>query len=131
MRDTFVCYINTTAAVKAACDICVTSSNVNAIIENLPNDKIYFLPDKLMGKNIQNAFLGKKHIEFYDGACYVHKKFTTTEIKQLRSIYPDLFVLAHPECTQEVVKQADVIGSTSQIINYVKTHSEKKSLFSS
>jgi len=126
---TFVCYINTTAAVKAACDVCVTSSNVYTIIENLPNDKIYFLPDKLMGQNVQNALQGKKQIELYDGSCYVHKKFTTTEIKHLRNTHSDLSVLAHPECTQEVIKQADVVGSTSQIVNYIKTHSKEKNPF--
>lgn len=119
---TFVCYINTTAAVKAACDICVTSSNVYKIIENLPNDKIYFLPDKLMGENIQNALGDKKEIKLYDGSCYVHEEFTAAEVHLLKQSHPNLSVLAHPECTQSVIKEADVVGSTSQIINYVKEH---------
>jgi len=121
-HHTFVCYINTTAAVKAACDVCVTSSNVYSIIENLPNDKIYFLPDKLMGQNVQNALQGKKQIELYDGTCYVHEEFTTGEIETLRQTHPNLQVLAHPECTQEVIHEANVVGSTTQIMNYVKEH---------
>lgn len=119
---TFVCYINTTAAVKAACDVCVTSSNVYQIIENLPNDKIYFLPDKLMGENVQNALGDKKTIKLYDGSCYVHEEFTADEVQLLKKSHPNLSVLAHPECTQSVIKEADVVGSTSQIVNYVQQH---------
>lgn len=126
---TFVCYINTTAAVKAACDICVTSSNVYSIIEGLPNDKIYFLPDKLMGQNVQNALGDKKHIELYDGSCYVHEEFTTQEVQALRKTHPELSVLAHPECTQDVIHEADMVGSTSQIVNYVKEHREENHPF--
>ena len=81
---TFVCYINTTAEVKAECDICVTSSNVYSIIENLPNDKIYFLPDKLMGQNVQNALGNTKTIELYDGSCYVHEEFSAADVRFLK-----------------------------------------------
>lgn len=126
---TFVCYINTTAAVKAACDVCVTSSNVYTIVENIPNDKIYFLPDKLMGQNVQNALGNKKQIVLYEGSCYVHEEFTTGEIDTLRQTYPDLSVLAHPECTQEVIQRADIVGSTSQMVNYVKKHEKEKRPF--
>ena len=126
---TFVCYINTTAAVKAACDVCVTSSNVYQIIESLPNKKIYFLPDKLMGQNVQNALKGKKEISLYDGTCYVHEEFSTEEVHALRRSHPNLSVLAHPECTQEVIQEADVVGSTSQIVNYVKEHRQESRPF--
>ena len=126
---TFVCYINTTAAVKAACDVCVTSSNVYTVIENLPSDKIYFLPDKLMGQNVQNALGDKKEILLYEGACYVHEEFTADEVHQLRKEHPNLSVLAHPECTQSVIKEADVVGSTSQIVSHVKAHQEDKNPF--
>jgi len=125
---TFVCYINTTAAVKAACDVCVTSSNVYTIIENLPTDKIFFLPDKLMGENILNHLRENqidKDVIVYDGTCYVHEEFSCDEINLLKSQHPDLEVLAHPECTQEVIGAADVTGSTSQILNYVKTHKDE------
>lgn len=117
---TFVCYINTTAAVKAACDVCVTSSNVYRVIENIPNDKIYFLPDKLMGQNVQNVLGDKKEIRLYEGTCYVHEEFTPEEVHKLRKQHPKLSVLAHPECTQSVIKEADMVGSTSQIVSHVK-----------
>lgn len=120
---TFVCYINTTAAVKAACDVCVTSSNVYKIIEAIPNDKIYFLPDRLMGQNIQN-YLKKKKIDkellYYHGSCYVHEQFQPEQIDFLKSQHPGLKVLAHPECKPEVVEKADVVSSTTGMIDYVK-----------
>jgi quinolinate synthase len=129
---TFVCYINTTAAVKAECDVCVTSSNVYKIIENLETDKIVFLPDKLMGQNIV-SYLKKKNLSkeviIYDGTCYVHEEFSTEEISLLKTTYPDLKVLAHPECTQEVISSSDMMGSTSQILNYVKSHKDDKTPF--
>lgn len=131
-EHTFVCYINTTAAVKAACDICVTSSNVYKIIENLPTDKIFFLPDKLMGENILNHLREngiEKEVLVYDGTCYVHEEFSCDEINLLKSKHPDLEVLAHPECTQEVINASDVTGSTSQILNYVKSHKEESHPF--
>lgn len=124
---TFVCYINTTAAVKAACDVCVTSSNVFQIIERLPNHKIYFLPDQLMGKNIQAQT--DKEIVAYPGTCYVHEQFEPEAIDLLRHQYNGLTVLAHPECRPEVVAKADFIGSTTAMHQYVTTHQEKKSPF--
>ncbi len=131
-EHTFVCYINTTAAVKAACDVCVTSSNVYSIIENLPTGKVYFLPDRLMGENVQNHLREQgveKELLVYDGTCYVHEEFTTGEIDLLRNTHPKLSVLAHPECTQEVIEKADVVGSTSQIVNHVKENQNSKNPF--
>lgn len=131
-HHTFVCYINTTAAVKAASDICVTSSNVYTIIERLPTDKIFFLPDKLMGENILNYLQTNKidkEVIIYDGTCYVHEEFSCDEINLLKSRHPKLKVLAHPECKQEVISAADITGSTSQMLNYVKSHKEQSDPF--
>lgn len=131
-NHTFVCYINTTAAVKAACDICVTSSNVYSIIEKIPNNKIFFLPDKLMGQNILNHLRENdinKELIVYDGTCYVHEEFSCDQIDLLKSKYDDLKVLAHPECTQEVIQASDMTGSTSQILSYVKSHKNKNHPF--
>lgn len=131
-HHTFVCYINTTAAVKAACDVCVTSSNVYTIIENLPNDQIFFLPDKLMGENILNHLRENqidKELIVYDGTCYVHEEFSCDQINLLKKQHPNLEVLAHPECTQEVIGAADVTGSTSQMLNYVKAHQDAEHPF--
>jgi len=124
-HHTFVCYINTTAAVKAACDVCVTSSNVYRIIEKIPNDQIYFLPDRLMGQNIQNYLKQKKsrkELLFYDGTCYVHEAFQEEQVTQLKTFHPTLKVLAHPECKPEVVSLADAVLSTTGMMDYVKTH---------
>ena len=128
---TFVCYINTTASVKAECDVCVTSSNVYIIIEKIPNDKIYFLPDKLMGENvIQNLKTKgiKKNIELWEGTCYVHEEYQPENIDQVRKNINGIEVLVHPECSSAVVNKADYIGSTSQMLNHVRK-SDRDSFF--
>lgn len=128
---TFVCYINTTASVKAECDVCVTSSNVYKIIEKIPNDKIYFLPDKLMGENvIQNLKKKgvKKNIELWEGTCYVHEEYQPENIDQVRKNFNGIEVLVHPECSSAVVNKADYIGSTSQMLNHVR-ESDRDSFF--
>ena len=128
---TFVCYINTTASVKAQCDVCVTSSNVYKIIEKIPNDKIYFLPDKLMGENvIQNLKTKgvKKNIKLWEGTCYVHEEYQPENIDQVRKNFNGIEVLVHPECSSAVVNKADYIGSTSQMLNHVRK-SDRDSFF--
>ena len=128
---TFVCYINTTSSVKAECDVCVTSSNVYKIIEKIPNDKIYFLPDKLMGENvIQNLKKKgvKKNIELWEGTCYVHEEYQPENIDQVRKNFNGVEVLVHPECSSAVVNKADYIGSTSQMLNHVRK-SDRDSFF--
>jgi quinolinate synthase len=120
---TFVCYINTTADVKAACDVCVTSSNCIKIIEDIPNQNIYFLPDKLMAKNVANALAEKgvkKNILWWEGTCYVHEAYDPEMIQYIRLQHPGIKVVTHPECSEDVVKESDFVGSTSQMIDYVK-----------
>lgn len=120
---TFVCYINTTAAVKSVCDVCVTSSNVFSIIQKIENDKIVFLPDLLMGKNLVNEMKEKglhKEIVLYDGSCYVHEEFSASQLDALKKENPDMLTLVHPECDEDVVAQADMVGSTSQILSFAK-----------
>jgi len=128
---TFVCYINTTAEVKAQCDVCVTSSNVYAIIEKIPNDKIYFLPDKLMGENVINHLKEKgvnKDIRLWDGTCYVHEEYQPESIDQVRRNFEGVEILVHPECNSSVVGKADYVGSTSQMLNHVR-ESQRDSFF--
>jgi quinolinate synthase len=128
---TFVCYINTTAAVKAACDVCVTSSNAYSIVEKIPNDRIYFLPDKLMGQNIAAHLRAKgikKEILYSHGTCYVHEQFEQDGVTLLKEQHPGLKVLAHPECKPEVVQNADVVSSTTGMIEYVKNHTDSTPL---
>ncbi len=124
-NHTFVCYINTTAAIKAYCDVCVTSSNAQKIIENIPNDKIYFLPDRFMGKNIQNKLKEKKidkELLYYSGRCHVHEEYEKEQVEMIKKSYPKAMVIAHPECKEEVISQANMVGSTSQMFNYVEKH---------
>ncbi len=128
---TFVCYINTTAEVKAECDVCVTSANVNTIVEKIPNDKIYFLPDKLMGENLRNEMKRrglKKDIQFYSGICYVHEVYDADLIHRVRLEYPNVKVLSHPECHPKVCAESDFVGSTSQMITYMQTATAKEYL---
>ncbi len=120
---TFVCYINTTAEVKAQCHVCVTSSNVYKIMERIENDKIYFLPDRLMGENVINFLRAKgvkKQIEVYDGTCYVHEEYQPASIDQVRRNFPGVDVLVHPECQPSVVNKADYVGSTTGMLNHVR-----------
>lgn len=120
---TFVCYVNTTAGVKAQCDVCVTSSNVYSIIEKIPNDKIYFLPDRLMGENVISHLQAKgvnKNIQLWDGTCYVHEEYEPESIDQVRKNFAGVEILAHPECKSSVVGKADFVGSTSQMLNRIR-----------
>ncbi len=121
---TFICYINTTAEVKAECDLCVTSSNVYDIVERYPNDKIYFLPDRLMGLNVIEEMKSRgveKDIQLWDGTCYVHEEYDPDMITHLRNEHSDIRVLAHPECSPGVLADSDFVGSTSQLLNYMKS----------
>jgi len=120
---TFVCYINTSAAVKAECDVCVTSSNCYDVIQSIPNDRIFFLPDKLMGQNIRIEMIQRgviKDIQLYHGTCYVHEEYDPEMIQYIRLEYPNVKVLSHPECHAQVVKNSDFVGSTSQLLSYMK-----------
>jgi len=126
----YACYINTTAAVKAECDLCVTSSNVYDLIENYPSDKIYFLPDKLMGLNIIDEMKRRgveKDIKIWDGTCYVHEEYKPEMIEFLKNQYDDLKVLAHPECSPGVLHHSDFVGSTSQLLKYMESTPETNS----
>jgi quinolinate synthase len=120
---TFVCYINTSAEVKAECDVCVTSSNVYDIVERIPSDKIYFVPDKLMGENVQDEMKRRgvqKEIKLYDGNCYVHAEYDAGRIDRLRKKYPKIQVLSHPECSRDIVQKSDVVASTSGMMDYMR-----------
>jgi quinolinate synthase len=121
-EHTFMCYINTTAEVKAECDVCVTSSNVYDIIERHPATKIFFLPDLLMGQNVQAEMKRRgvqKEILLYDGACYVHEQYDPDLIEFFRIQNPGLEVVSHPECKPEVAERSDFVGSTGQMIDYI------------
>ena len=119
-----VCYINSTAEVKAESDVCVTSGNVYDIIASLPQKRILFVPDRLMADNVRKELAKRgvdKQIISSDGTCIVHEEFTTEQIAEARRTFPGLKIVAHPECTQEVAELVDFLGSTGDMMKYVKT----------
>lgn len=121
---TVVCYINSTADVKAESDVCVTSGNVYHIVANLPAKRILFVPDRLMGQNVRDELKRRgvdKEIITSDGTCMVHDEFGPAEIAAARAQFPGLQVVAHPECTPEVAAAADFVGSTGAMMKFVKT----------
>jgi quinolinate synthase len=121
---TVVCYINSTADVKAESDVCVTSGNVYHIVEHLPAKRILFVPDRLMGENLRTELKRRgvdKEIITSDGTCMVHDQFSPADITAARAQFPGLKVVAHPECTPEVASVCDFVGSTGAMMKYVKT----------
>ncbi len=119
-----VCYINSTAEVKAESDVCVTSGNVYDIIARLPQRQILFVPDRLMAENVRSELHRRgvdKEIISSDGTCIVHDQFTVADIVAARARFPGLKVVAHPECPPEVAAAADFVGSTGAMMKYVKT----------
>ena len=118
-----VCYINSTADVKAESDVCVTSANVYDIIARLAQRRILFVPDRLMGENIRTELKRRgvdKEIVTSDGTCIVHEVFDAAAVAEARARFPGLKVVAHPECTPEVAAAADFVGSTGAMMKYVK-----------
>ncbi|MCC8186251.1 MAG: quinolinate synthase NadA [Bacteroides sp.] len=114
---TVISYVNTTAAVKAVTDVVVTSTNARQIVDSFPlEEKIIFGPDRNLGNYI-NSITGRKML-LWDGACHVHEQFSVEKILALKQQYPAAVVLAHPECKSTVLALADVVGSTSALLNY-------------
>ena len=115
-----VTYINCSAGMKALSDIICTSSNARAIIDSLPKDqKIIFAPDKNLGAWI-NKQTGREML-LWNGACMVHEIFSLEKITKLKVRHPNAKVIAHPECEDPVLKQADFIGSTTQLLKFTQT----------
>lgn len=114
-----VTYVNTSAAVKAECDICCTSSNAVKIVEGLGAPRVLLIPDQYLAKYVQT----KTNVEIitWKGACEVHERFTGEEIAAMRAAEPGLKVIAHPECPPDVIQASDFTGSTAAMIDWVKT----------
>lgn len=113
---TVISYVNTTAEVKALTDIVVTSSNAVKIVSQLPKDeKIIFGPDKNLGNYVKKV-TGRENMIIWDGGCHVHDHFDAEKLRQLKAEHPGAVVLAHPECNQNILDQADVIGATSGLL---------------
>lgn len=120
-----VCYVNSTAELKAASDVCVTSSNAEKIVKALPNKNIFFIPDQNLARYISGN-VPDKNIVLNDGFCHVHHTLTAKQIKAAKMQRPMAKVLAHPECRTEVLDEADYIGSTAGIISYAKNSDAKE-----
>jgi quinolinate synthase len=145
-----VTYINTYADVKAETDVCCTSSNASAVVNSLNSDKVIFLPDEYLAKNVAKET--GKHIIFpslpgqhigkngnmnndldyqligWQGKCEVHEKFTVKDIENVRAQFPDVLVLCHPECSPEVVEASDFSGSTTALIKHVEQSNAERYL---
>jgi len=133
-----VTYVNTYADVKAESDVCCTSGNAKAVVESLQSDTIIFLPDEYLARNVARET--GKHIIFpslnkapspeeteldvqmigWKGRCEVHEKFTVEDIRNVRAQFPDVYILAHPECSPEVIEASDFSGSTMAMIRAVE-----------
>lgn len=113
-----VSYVNTTAEVKAASDICCTSANAAQIVAAMDSDTVIMTPDKWLAQNVAKQ-VPQKRIVWWDGACIVHEKFTPQDLRDFREWHPGIQIIAHPECPPDVVAEADFAGSTAGIIDWV------------
>ena len=119
-----VTYVNTSAEVKAETDVCCTSGNAKHVVESLGTNKVIFLPDEYLAKNIANQT--NVEIIAWKGRCEVHERFTAEEILAYKNQHKNIVVLAHPECSPDVVAVSDFSGSTAGMNNYVKNNQPQK-----
>jgi len=140
-------YVNTFADVKAECDVCCTSGNAKRVVDSFGNQSVIFLPDEYLSKNVANEtnreiFEGsiegakiynsrettRPALIYWKGRCEVHEQFTVEDIDRVRKQFPEVQVLAHPECSPEVVQASDISASSSKMIDFVKKSSAKQFL---
>jgi quinolinate synthetase A len=120
-----VCYVNTTAAVKAESDICCTSSNAVKIVSSIPEDEeIIFVPDKSLGAYVSSCL--DREMMYWEGYCPTHHRILAEQIVKMKSEHPDAEVVVHPECTPDVIALADHVASTTGILNYAKSSNSKE-----
>lgn len=120
-----VCYINSTAEVKAESDICCTSSNALEIVKSLGVKEVLFLPDTYLGKWVEHKLENVK-VTTYNGFCPTHLRIRPEDINNARKSYPNAKILTHPECHWEVCKLSDFVGSTKDIMEYAKSSKDKQ-----
>ena len=113
-----VCYVNTTADVKAECDVCCTSANALQVVEALDSQHILFVPDENLARYVQSQT--SKTIVAWEGNCYVHHQITPEHILSVRQNLPQVKILVHPECREDVIQLADAVLSTSAMMRYAK-----------
>jgi len=120
-----VCYVNSTAEVKANVDICCTSANAVKIVNSLPKDKeIIFIPDKYLGSYV--ASQTKRNLILWHGYCPTHALINTNTILQIKEEHPNAEILVHPECTPEVINIADKVLSTGGMLKYAHESQSKE-----
>jgi quinolinate synthase len=121
-----LCYVNTSAAVKAQCDYCCTSANALKMVQNIlkTNDEIIFIPDKYLAQYVADQ-LGRKFIT-WEGYCPTHARILPEHITQAKILYPQAKVLAHPECKPQITELADVVASTEKMLTYVNNSTDKE-----
>lgn len=112
-----VTYVNTSAAVKAETDVCCTSANAVEVVESLGAERVIFLPDEYLGRYV--AAQTDVELILWKGHCEVHERFTAEELRQFRRSWPGVQIIAHPECPEDVLAEADFVGSTSGMIRHV------------
>lgn len=122
---TVVAYINTTAALKTICDVCVTSASAVKIVNNIDNKNILFIPDCNLGAYVAKQ-LPDKNVKLLQGGCPIHAGVSADEVIEIKALHPNAELLVHPECTPEVSALADFIGSTSAIMDYAKNSGKKE-----
>lgn len=119
-----MCYVNSSAAVKAECDVCCTSSSAVKIAKALDADTIIFVPDQNLGAYVAQQVPEKRFI-YFDGCCPIHHHVTLETLEAMRRKLPNALVLVHPECRPDVVAAANFVGSTSQMIDRVRHGDER------
>ena len=119
-----VTYVNTSAEVKAEANICCTSGNAVQVVESLGTDRVIFLPDRFLGQWVA----GQTDIDMilWEGSCMVHERFTAEELRVYRDMHPGIQIIAHPECPSDVLEEADFVGSTAGMIQWVKTEQPRQ-----
>ena len=121
-----VSYVNTTAEVKAASDVCCTSANALQIVNAMEGDTVIMTPDQYLARNV--AALTHKRMVWWEGSCIVHERYTAEDLRAYRAHDPQVKIIAHPECTPEVVAEADFTGSTKGIIDWMHLHKPAKAM---
>jgi quinolinate synthase len=119
-----VCYINTTAAIKAECDVCCTSANMLQVVESLPEKKLIFVPDRNMGRYLQKK--STKELVLWKGVCPTHHRLKAEKVLELKRLHRQAKFIAHPECRLDVLELADAVRSTTGFFRYVRENSAEE-----
>jgi quinolinate synthase len=119
-----VCYVNSTADVKAESDACCTSANAVKVVNSLPHKQVIFVPDKNLADYVSKHT--NKEIIAWEGSCDPHNKTLAQEAKRVKRLYPDAVLMVHPECRSEIVEEADFVGGTTGMMNFVKDSDKDK-----